>query len=37
MRRGKLKTVAITGVARELAGFIWALSREIASARAAAR
>jgi transposase len=36
-RRGKLKTVAITAVARELAGFIWAVSREITSARAAAK
>jgi transposase len=37
VRRGKLKTVAITAVARELAGFIWAVSREIAATRAAAR
>ena len=29
IRRGKLKTVAITAVARELAGFIWAVSREV--------
>lgn len=29
LRRGKLKTVAITAVARELAGFIWAISREV--------
>jgi transposase len=29
VRRGKLKTVAITAVARELAGFIWAISREV--------
>jgi hypothetical protein len=29
-RRGKLKTVAITAVARELAGFLWAVNREIA-------
>jgi transposase len=36
-RRGKLKTVAITAVARELAGFIWAVSREITSDRAAAK
>ena len=28
-RRGKLKTVAITAVARELAGFIWAIGREV--------
>jgi transposase len=38
VRRGKLKTVAITAVAREFAGFIWAVSREITTAsRAAAR
>jgi transposase len=36
-RRGKLKTVAITAVARELAGFIWAVNREISTARAAAK
>ena len=30
IRKGKLKTVAITAIARELAGFIWAVSREIA-------
>jgi transposase len=36
-RKGKLKTVAVTAVARELAGFIWAISREIANPRAAAR
>jgi transposase len=36
IRRGKLKTVAITAVARELAGFIWAVGREITTARAAA-
>jgi len=27
VRRGKLKTVAITAVAREFAGFIWAVAR----------
>ena len=37
IRRGKLKTVAITAVAREFAGFIWAVSREITTARAAAK
>jgi transposase len=37
IRRGKLKTVAITAVARELAGFIWAVGREITSARVAAK
>lgn len=36
-RKGKPKTVAITAVARELAAFIWAINREIALARAAAR
>jgi len=36
IRRGKLKTVAITALARELAGFIWAISREIAPPRAQA-
>jgi transposase len=35
IRRGKLKTVAITAVARELAGFIWAINRELTTARAA--
>ena len=35
-RRGKLKTVAVTAVARELAGFIWAISREVTTAGAAA-
>ena len=37
VRRGKLKTVAITAIARELAGFIWAVSREITTARAVAK
>jgi len=37
VRKGKLKTVAITAVARECAGFIWAIGREIAAAQAAAR
>lgn len=37
-RKGKLKTVAITAVAREFAGFIWAIGREITvTTRAAAR
>jgi transposase len=35
-RKGKLKTVAITAIARELAGFIWAINREIATAGAVA-
>jgi transposase len=35
VRKGKLKNVAITAVAREFAGFIWAINREIATARAA--
>jgi transposase len=34
--RGKLKTVAVTAVARELAGFIWAISREVSPMRAVA-
>src|SRR5208282_3386244 len=33
-RRGKLKTVAVTAVARELAGFIWAINREVTTGRA---
>jgi transposase len=37
IRRGKLKTVAITAVARELAGFIWAISREVTTASVAAK
>jgi transposase len=37
VRRGKLKTVAITAVARELAGFIWAVTREMTTARAVAK
>ena len=34
IRKGKLKTVVITAIARELAGFIWAVSRQIAPAAA---
>jgi transposase len=37
IRRGKLKTIAITAVARELAGFIWAINREITTACGVAR
>jgi transposase len=37
IRRGKLKTVAVTAVARELCGFIWAIGREIATAGPVAR
>jgi transposase len=38
IRRGKPKTVAITAVAREFAGFIWAIGREITiTTRGAAR
>ena len=33
VRRGKRPTVAVTALARELAGFIWAISRETASSR----
>ena len=36
IRKGKHKTVAVTAVARELAGFIWAVSREVTTARPAA-
>jgi transposase len=34
IRRGKLKIVAVTAIARELCGFIWAINREIATAGA---
>jgi hypothetical protein len=34
-RKGKLKTVVITAIARELAGFIWAINRKICIAGAA--
>jgi transposase len=37
IRKGKLKTVAVTAVARELSAFIWAINREIANSRVAAR
>ena len=37
LRRGKLKTVAITAVARELVGFLWAAAREVASAEHVAK
>ncbi len=36
LRRGKLKTVAITAVARELTGFIWAINRAVSAPAAAA-
>ena len=36
-RKGKLKTVAVTAVARELSAFIWAINRQIANPDAAAR
>jgi transposase len=36
-RRGKLKTVVITAIARELAGFIWAINRDISTAGMVAR
>lgn len=35
-RNGKRKTVTITALARELAAFIWAVNREVATARNAA-
>jgi transposase len=34
IRRGKLKSVVVTAVARELAGFIWAIGRQITAAPA---
>jgi transposase len=37
IRNGKLKTVAVTAIAREFAGFIWAVSREAMRAEVAAR
>jgi transposase len=37
IRKGKLKNVAITAVARELAAFIWAISREVTTAGVTAR
>lgn len=36
IRRGKLKSVAIAAVARELAGFVWAVYRALTAQRAAA-
>ena len=36
MRKGKLKTVAVTAVARELAGFVWAMHRALAEEQAVA-
>ena len=36
-RKGKLKTVAVTAVARELSAFIWAINRQIINPRAAAK
>jgi transposase len=36
IRKNKLKTVAIVAIARELAGFIWAVARAATTARAAA-
>jgi transposase len=37
MKKGKSPNVAVTAVARELAAFIWAISREVTPARTAAR
>lgn len=37
IRKGKLKTVANTAVAREFAGFLWAVNREITRTGVAAR
>ena len=36
IRKGKPKNVAVTAIAREFAGFIWAVSREVTSPGAAA-
>jgi transposase len=36
-RKGKLKTVAVTAVARELSAFIWAINRQITKTGALAR
>jgi transposase len=36
IRKGKLKTVAIVAIARELAGFIWAVARAVTTTRFAA-
>ena len=36
-RKGKLNTVAVTAVARELSAFIWAINRQIVNPRAVAR
>ena len=35
LRRGKLKNVAITAVAREFVGFIWAVAQAVGAAPAA--
>jgi transposase len=37
IRRGKLKNVAVTAVARELVAFIWAIGREVTTIRSVAR
>jgi len=37
IRRGKLKTVAVTAIAREFAGFIWAVAREATMVPAAVK
>src|SRR5205807_10292613 len=36
IRKGKRKTVAIVAIARELAGFIWAVARAVTTGRVAA-
>ena len=36
LRKGKPKNLAVTAIAREFAGFIWAVSRQVTSAAAAA-
>jgi transposase len=37
IRKGKAKNIAVTAIARELAGFIWAICREVTPIGAAAR
>ena len=37
IRKGKLKTVAVTAVARELSAFVWAVNRQIANTGAVAK
>jgi transposase len=36
IKRGKLRNVVVTAIARELAGFIWAIHRALTEPRTAA-